>query len=90
MRLLQGGVVEHVLHDEQHVVLECSAYDSLRNSCKWMHLFSVKWTSLKDFLNQDAQYDVAVFPFVLKKVMKKVSVFGTLGCLDMFCDEAIQ
>ena len=59
-RLCTLGVVE----DEQHVLMECMAYDDIRNRERYKHLFRREVTGtgleeMKTFMNQKDQYQLS-------------------------------
>ena len=50
------------LDDEQHILLECTAFDHIRQEVRWRHLFSDnKAQNMRTFMNQRDQYMLARF-----------------------------
>jgi hypothetical protein len=83
--------VSQCLEDEKHVLFECSAYRDLRRHPKWCSLFEVATQDMKPFMNQERQYDVAVFLYTLFKVRQSrmdTSVAWNLDTFSSSDDEA--
>ena len=88
-QVCDGGVVE----DEVHAVLDCPAYDEIRSSGQFKHLFwksntGMRHNSMKDVMHQQDQYGLSRYITVMLK--RRSHLLNLQQTLDEFLDPELQ